>query len=200
MSNHTSSATPIGRRLTTERTVVFVVGLIALLAGIAGLLASLGVFGPRRSSSPVLDPVVRQWWLGGSAIANTALIVAGLVLLCLGLWWLARALRPEPHPDLRLESVGPGSLTVASRALTSAVRTDAETVTGVERARVRMGGDEQQPALRMTLSLREGTDVRQVWEEVDQRVLSRVRQALGRETVPTAIHLRLNRAPRQRVR
>jgi len=63
-----------------------------------------------------------------------------------------------------------------------------------------MAGSEHRPNLRLTLSLQEGTDVRHVWEELDGKVLSRARRALGVEALPTAIRLRLDRAARQRVR
>ncbi|WP_263251898.1 alkaline shock response membrane anchor protein AmaP [Saccharopolyspora rosea] len=190
------STTPTGRGMTFERTVVTVLGLLALLAGVAALVVGTGWLGFYRARRPVLDPMLREWWSHYPLVA----IPVGLVLLALGLWWVVRALRPEARPDIRVQREPDGHLTVTSGALTDAVRADAETVTGVTRARVRMAGDERRPALRLTLSLQEGANVRQVWEELDTKVLSRAREALESENLPTAIRLELDRAPRQRVR
>jgi hypothetical protein len=194
------STTPAARGLGFERGVVVLVGVVALVAGVASLVVSTGWLGVFRAQRPVLDPLAVQWVRDSPQIAVPAAIVLGIVLVVLGLWWVVRALRPEARPDMRLERAQDGDLTVAAAALTEAVRADAETISGVTRARVRMAGSEQRPALRLTLSLQEGTNVRQVWEELDGKVLARARQALGTDPVPTAIRLRLDRAPRPRVR
>ena len=194
------STTSVGRALGFERAVVVVVGFAALLAGALALVVGAGWLGVHRARRPVLDPMLVQWWHDHRQLALVIAIVLGLVLVVVGLWWTARALRPEARPDMRLESGDGGDLTVASSALVEAVRADAESVTGVKRARVRMAGDLRRPNLRLTLGLQEGTNVRHVWDELDDKVLSRARAALETEVLPTAIRLELDRAPRQRVR
>lgn len=191
-------ATPVGRSMGFERSLVGVLGVVLLLLGAAGLVVGLGALGANRAQRPVLDPMATGWVQQHTGIAVAAGIALGLLLLVLGLWWLGHSLRTEPRPDLRLQS-GP-DLVLTGSALTGAVRTDAETVTGVTRAKVRTAGTADRPNLRLTLSLEEGTDVRHVWEELDGKVLSRARQALEVESLPTAVRLRLDRAPRQRVR
>ncbi|MDA3649530.1 alkaline shock response membrane anchor protein AmaP [Saccharopolyspora indica] len=193
------STTPTGRALGFERGVVTVIALIAVLLGAAVLLVGTGWLGLFRAQRPLADPILVQWLSDNSRLALVIAIVLGVLLFALGLWWVIRALRPESRPDVRLER-GSAELTVTAAALTEAVRADAEQVTGVNRAHVRMAGDERRPSLRLTLSLQEGTNVRQVWEDLDAKVLSRAREALGTDTLPTAIRLRLDRAPRQRVR
>ncbi|MPZ65589.1 MAG: hypothetical protein GEU83_08745 [Pseudonocardiaceae bacterium] len=78
------------------------------------------------------------------------------------------------------------------------MRADADTVTGVHRVRVRLVGDPERPGLRLTLSLREGTDLRQVWSELDSLVLARAREALGVTTLRTAVRIELDAVARQR--
>ncbi|MDA3625366.1 alkaline shock response membrane anchor protein AmaP [Saccharopolyspora oryzae] len=192
------STTPTGRGMGFERGVVVLIAVLAVLLGAAVLLVGTGWLGLFRAQRPLADPILVQWLSENSQLALGIGIALGVVLFVLGLWWVARALRPESRPDMRLER-GNGELTVTAAALTEAVRADAEQVTGVNRARVRMAGTEQRPSLRLTLSLQEGTDVKQVWGELDAKVLSRAREALGTDTLPTAIRLQLDRAPRQRV-
>ncbi|GAA2341068.1 hypothetical protein GCM10009854_16900 [Saccharopolyspora halophila] len=194
------SSTPTARGAAFERGVVVFLALLALVLGAGGLLVGSGLLGAFRARRPVADPLAVQWLRDNAGLALWIGLVVGVVLLALGAWALVHALRPEQRPDLRLEHADAGDLTVGSGALTSAVRTDAEQVTGVQRARVRMAGSDRHPSLRLTLSLKEGTNVRHVWEELDHKVLARAREALGIETLPTAIRLKLDRGPKQRVR
>lgn len=98
-----------------------------------------------------------------------------------------------------LDETGSGNLVITAGALTAAVRRDAETLSGVTRARVRLAGSSRQPTLRVSLSLQRGTDVREIWQQLDTQVLSRLRTALEVEHLPTAIHLNLTAAARSRV-
>lgn len=196
----TPSSAPLGRGTGFERGLLTALGVLALLAGIGGLAVGSGLLGTFRSRRPVLDPIFTDWARSTPQIWIPVAIAGGLVLFVLGAWWVRRALRPEPRPDVRLGAGDGGELTITANALTDAVRHDAQEVTGVTKARVRTVGTSRDPALRLTLSLEEGTDVRQVWEELDDRVLSRARRTLGRETLPTSIRLHLDRAPGRRVR
>lgn len=195
MSDPRPSATPVGRALGFERGLVLVLGLLLALLGAVALVVSFGGGGQFRAGRPVLDPVALQWLRLHPRIVVPVGIALGVVLFALGLRWLARSLRPEPRPDFR---IGAGVLLTA-QALTRAVRTDAEAVSGVSRARVRTAGTARRRHLRLTLSLEEGTDIGEVCAELDDKVLSRARRALGTDTAPTSVRLRLDRGPKQRV-
>lgn len=196
MSAPRPSSTPVGRALGFERSLIVVLGLLMVLLGAIALVVSLGWSGTFRAQRPVLDPLALNWLRQHPGIAIPAAIGIGVVVIALGLWWLARALRPEPRPDFRLES----GLLLTAPALTSAIRADAETVTGVYRAKVRTAGNARRRHLRLTLSLEEGTDVGHVWEALEDTVLARARQSLETDTLPASIRLNLDRAPKQRVR
>ncbi len=193
------SSTPIGRSLGFERALVSTLGVLALLAGAFALVVGTGWLGAHRARRPVLDPLAVRWLQDRSTITIVCAIVLGLVLLVFGVWSLVRILRPEPRPNVRIGE-GSSGATITATALTEAVRGDARSLSGVNRVRARMAGSGRHRHLRLVLSLREGTDVRQVWEELDRKVLSRLRQTLETETVPAAIRFELERAPRQRVR
>lgn len=194
------SSTPVGRSAAFERGVVTLVGLLLLAAGAAALLVGSGWLGTYRAQRPVLDPLVGRWLREQPQWATAVAAVLGVLLLVLGVWWVSRAARREARPDVRWDVEQAGTTTVTASAITEAVRADAESVTGVTRARVRMAGSHRRPSLQLTLSLQEGTHVRHVWEELEAKVLSRAREALETEVVPTAIRLKLDRSPRQRVR
>lgn len=190
----------VARSTGGDRAVTILLGLLALTAGVAALLVGLGVLGGNRARRPVLDPLAVEAMRSHLPLARSVAIVAGLVLLVLGLVWALRSLRPERRPDVVLDDSADEGLTVSSTALSDALRADAETVDGVSRARVRMVGTRTAPAIRMTLWLLEETDVREVWNELDHRVLARARDALGLSSLPTAVRLELEAATTPRVR
>jgi hypothetical protein len=177
----------VNRTNRTERVLASVLGALALLVGGAAVL--LHRFAVDR---PVLDPVVLDWARRHLLPVRIGLLALGLLAVLLGLLWAWRAIRPERHPDVRLDDV-----VVTAKALAAAVRADAEQVDGVDGAKVSVVGT---PALRLRLTLRHGADLARVWRELDGRVLSRARAALGVDVLPAAVRLDLAKRERQRVR
>ncbi|MGQ0480889.1 MAG: alkaline shock response membrane anchor protein AmaP [Pseudonocardia sp.] len=191
----------LARSRTGERTVITLIGLAALAAGVLGVLVGLGVFGDLRSRRPLLDPIAVDLLRTQALPARLAAIAVGLVLVVLGVWWAVRSLRPEPRPDLYLSPAAGATVRVTASAATDALATDAESVPGVARAKARLVGRESTPALRLTLWLTDGADVRTVWRDVEDRVLARARSSLGVGALPTAIRLELDSSTgRSRVR
>ncbi|MBK1783375.1 alkaline shock response membrane anchor protein AmaP [Prauserella cavernicola] len=197
----TASVKAIARSYGAERSLTFVTGLVALLAGAAVLVLGFGWLGTFRAQRPVLDPEVVDWIHAQQPVMlRVAAIVLGLVLLVFGLWLAVRSLRPEHKPDMALDRTQGHGLTVTAAALAGAVQSDAEAVDGVTRARVRSVGDDEDPALRLHVWLREGTDLRRVWQDLDTHVLARARTALGVEKLPVAMQIELGSSERKRVR
>ncbi|SFQ60333.1 hypothetical protein SAMN05421810_110157 [Amycolatopsis arida] len=188
------------RSAATERVLTLLTGVVLVVLGGLVLLVSFGVLGTYRATRPVLDPIAVDW-VGRQppTLVRVVVLVLAVALVGFGLWWLVRSLRPQPRPDVTLDDAPGHELTVTAAALTTAVRADAEAVTGVRRARVRTVGAAGRPALRLTLWLAPGTDLRQVWAELDGRVLARARESLGLETLPATIHLELDAGERPRV-
>ncbi|MBC6449497.1 alkaline shock response membrane anchor protein AmaP [Actinokineospora xionganensis] len=183
-----------------ERALTMTTGLLLLLLGVGAALLGYGVFGQDRATRPVLDPEVLRTLVDWQLAARVGAIVLGLLLLVLGLRIVFATLRPEHHPDLALNPTRGHGVLVTATAITEAIATDAEQVPGVSKARATMVGDEDEPALRLSLWLEDGTDVKQVWREVDDTVLRQARESLGVDHLPTAVRLELNTAERQRVR
>lgn len=189
-----------GRSYGAERTLTSLVGLLGVLAGAGALVVGMGWLGQFRGHRPVLDPIAVGWLSDHALYARIGAVVLGVLLLVFGLWWFFRSLRPERRPDLKLDETIGAELTVTAGALANAVQTDAESVDGVTRARVRSVGTVADPALRITLWLAEGAEVRRVWEDLDAYVLTRARESLGVETLPTAVRLELDTTGSARVR
>ena len=195
-----ASSAALARSYRGERLLTGMVGGLAVLAGALVAVVGLGWLGTYRATRPVIDPIAVRWIAGQPLVSRVVAIVVGLVLLTLGLIWFFRALRPEAQPDLALDrTVGKG-LRVTAGALADAVQADAERIDGVSRARARMVGDRTNPALRLSLWLREGSDVKAVWQELDEKVLGRARDSLGVGTLPTGVRFELAAARRRRAR
>jgi hypothetical protein len=197
MSSRSSAA--VARSAGTDRTLTTLLALVALAGGVVVLLVGAGVFGSGRAGRSLVDPIAIDLLRANRSLALVLALVAGLLLVLLGLWWALRSLRPESKPDLVLDGSRGSRLTVSSGAIAEAVHADAETVPGVERARVRLVGDPDNPALRITLWLRQGSDVRDIWNGLDTQVLSRARDALGVERLPAAVRIELDAAEGSRV-
>jgi hypothetical protein len=210
------SRAAVARSQRLDRLTVGGIGALAAAGGAAALVVSAGWLGRPRASRPLADPMALQWLRAHQLWAQVGALVAGVLLVLLGLWLASRTLRREPRPDLVLEVDGnpgetaagetaagetaAGGLLVTAHAVTEAIRVDAESVSGVAEARARVVRIGDTPALRLQLWLRHGADVHAVWSELDKRVLTRARESLGVPAIPTAIRLELGSAQRQRVK
>ncbi|MEJ2886882.1 alkaline shock response membrane anchor protein AmaP [Actinomycetospora aeridis] len=186
------SRAAVARSAGGDRTLTTIVGLVLVAASVLALLVGYGVFGSFRAQRPVVDPIAVGWVTTHADATRWIAIGAGVLLFLVGLWWTLRSLRPEPRPDVSLSELPGERLTVEHSAICDAVRHDAEGIDGVSRARVRLVGDPMKPALRIALTLVEGTDVRDVWADLDGRVLARAREAFAVSALPTAVRLELD--------
>lgn len=194
----TSATSALARSHRGERAVITVVGLLALLAGATAVVVGLGWLGRLRAQVPVVDPVVMDWLTGHQTLARLGAILLGVLFVVFGLVVFVRSLRPEAHPDLELDRTTGKYLTVTAGAVAHAVQADLEQLDGVSRARARIVGAQQRTALRISLWLREDSDITTVWREVSS-VLDRTRNCLGVSSLPTAVRIELAAAQRQRV-
>lgn len=195
----TAARKATGRPAGAQRTLVGLIGLLSLAAGVVALVVSAGLLGDNRAASPILSPVVLDTLRAHQALARTVAITAGVVLIIVGLVWAARAVAPERRPNLLLDPSPDRRLEISASAIADALRTDVETIDGVNRARARMVGTTAAPALRLSLWLDDGADVRDVYRDLDAKVLTRARDCLGVTSLPTAIRIELDAAVAPRV-
>lgn len=200
----TSPAATAARKATAraagaQRSLVGLIGLLSLAAGAVALIVGSGLLGASRATRSVLDPIALDILGAYPTVARGVAIVTGVVLLILGLLWAVRALAPERRPNLLLDHSPDLHLEISASAIADAVRADTEAITGVSRARARMVGATANPVLRLDLWLEDGTDVRDVYRDLDTGVLTRARDSLGVESLPTAIRIELDAAASPRV-
>lgn len=181
-----------------NRVMLVVLGLLLAAVGIAVLLLSFGVFGGDRAALPVVDDKTTEV-IGTSAWFWPAMAAVGVVVALLCLWWLIGQLRTQRLSTLELDHTGGGDTTLDARAITDAIRADAEDVSGVSRAHARMIRDRFHPELALTVWLHDTSDLDAVRRELDERVLAHAQRALGVDSLRTWLELAVDRAGELRV-
>jgi len=193
------SRSAVARSAGGDRWTIVLIGLVLLAAGVLVALLSYGIFGAARAGRPLLDPMIVDTLRSQPLVARIVAIVVGVVLALLGLVWASNSVRPERRPDLLIDGGSDTSIVVSSAAAAEAVANQAAGLPGVGRARARLVGAEQSPALRVTLWLADDADVRDVLRRLDEQVLATARTSLGLAALPAAVRLELDRtqsAPR----
>jgi hypothetical protein len=192
-------STAATRAVGAQRSLIGLLGLVILAAGATALGAGGGLFGAQGATRPVLDPLTLDALRAHQGLARPVAIAAGLLLLVLGLTWAARATKLEHRPNLLLDPNPDRRLEISALAITDALRSAAETIPGVDRARARMAGSTDTPVLRLNLWLENSADFREVHHNLNTQVLDPARASLGLQSLPTAIHIELDTAVPARV-
>ena len=187
------SRSAVARSVAGDRWLLALVGLVLLAAGVGAALLSYGVFGAARASRPLLDPIIVDTVAIEPVLWRAIAIAGGIVLAVAGLAWAARAVRPEPRPDVVIDGGPDTTILVSSGAAAAAVAAQAGTLAGVGRARARLVGSTAAPALRVTLWLADDADVRAVLRRLDEEVLATARSALDLTALPVAVRLEVER-------
>jgi hypothetical protein len=182
----------LARSAAVDRALAVLIGLVLLTAGVLVALLSYGVFGAARAGRPVLDPLIVDAMRGQPDVSRLVALGVGVVLVLLGLMWAARSLRPERHPDLVVDSGPDTAIVISSSAMADAISAQASAIPGVRRARARLVGTDEAPALRITLWLADDAEVRTVLARLHDEVLAVARDSLGIAALPTAVLLELD--------
>lgn len=184
--------------LAVDRVVVLVVGIVLALIGLTlvgwyavaqGWIAAPAGVPVRLDTSGVDDATAAAWW-------PWALGVAGLLLVLIGLRWLAAHL-----PDR-----GVGRLRIAGGTTRDRLEADADDVAhaaadalaaaeGVRSARGRVLRERGQLVATLTATVERGADLEVVAAACD-RVCSDLAQVIGRDDVRCAVRLHVARRER----
>jgi hypothetical protein len=154
-----------------NRVLWTVIGAVALVVGVLGLLAGFGALSSVDKRRTVLTPGMSDAWNRNRTLALAIAIVAGAVLVLLGILLIRGVLRREGGAVMhdiyveQPETGGPGpaqlhgSTEVASRALHHAFEEDLEGDRQVRRAAVRLTGPTDHPKLMVRLAVTEDADI-----------------------------------------
>jgi hypothetical protein len=175
----------------TNRTMMLLLALLLIAAGLDAGAASIGAYGPATQHSLLMaNPTGKFIGAHGDWLWPVA-AVAGLIVALLALRWLiALLLSTDRSGDLLISSGGQAGQTIlASGALTDAVVEEIESYRGVSSARARLLGDPEEPRLVVTAALEESADFTALRQRIETGALSNARHALGQLSLPTQLDL-----------
>jgi len=188
----------VARVNATNRTVLVLIGLVLVAAGVGGLLLSLDLTGGGTGLWPVVPDLVAGFVIGTSWLP-WAVAAAAVVVALLGLWWLLAQFRVDWPTQLDLTGDRPdGTTTLAAGALTDAVEDDAASIRGVTGASASL---RSQPTRRLdlTVDLAAFADLGEVRRRLEQQTATRTRQVIDQPNLPIWIELRPTRRERRLV-
>lgn len=194
---------------TVNRVLLGLVGLSLIGTGLAALTAALDL--PRRWS---FGPPSGWSWRGPTDVPLTQgdrtqwageawwwpVVIAGLtMLLLLALWWLFAQLRRHRLDEVALDSGDGAGALLRGRAVEDVVAAEAESLPGVDRARVTLTGRRHQPRARVGLSLDPEAHPRDTVRALRTGALEHARTSAGLAGLPTEVRLRAARHRPERV-
>ena len=179
----------------TNRTVLTVFGLLVLLAGAAGMAASVGAFGTAFSRRTLFSNRVSAY-IGqhGTWVWAAAAFICLLIALAALRWILALLVSTDRAGDLTVPgSRDQGTTKVQPTALTGALAGEITTYHGVDTAKGRVIGDETNPQIVLTITATPTADLPALRHRLETEALPHARQALGNPALPIQLDLDVSR-------
>ncbi|WP_209324207.1 alkaline shock response membrane anchor protein AmaP [Brevibacterium renqingii] len=185
-----------------NRTGLIILGLIALLAGLAVLAIGFGVtasIGPAVEAGADLGPVASVLALPYSALIA---VVVALILAIIGLRWLSvQVPRKDFAKPFRMQAdARTGLTTVNAEVIAEAVAADLESTDGVSDAQVILRGTARSPELLIHVDADERADIDAVIAEVAERAAGNASMALGGPLSAVALEIGIARTRSRRQR
>jgi len=175
-----------------NRVLLTILGALLLAAGVYTLLRSWGALGDDFAQDPLFAASARDWvqrneeWFWP--------VVAGLSTLIglLALRWLLAQLRTDRPGNSDLAwSTSSGRTRIQASAIADAMSEDIESDPGVERAMVRMVGDEQQPELHLYIDARDDASLAEIRDHLETHAIPGLCSALDLPEVAAHARFRL---------
>jgi hypothetical protein len=175
----------------------------AVLAGTLDLPARLGVSLPDRWPWHGPDDVLLSradrvqwredgWWW-------PVVIGALVVLVLLGVWWVFAQLRRQRLAEIAIDSGDGVGAVLQGRAMEDVLAAEAESLPGVDRARVTLVGRRTEPRVRIGLLMAPQAQPGEVVHRLNEEALSHARSSAGLPALPAEVRLRSAKHAPERV-
>lgn len=190
---------------------LFVVGLVLLLVGAAGLIIATGQLAPLgRAAGLDLSRPTPDRKIFGSAAASAfglswvvvVVAVVGAVLALLGLAWLvAQVPRTNAARPLRLEDNSEHGLTrCAPGVVTDAVEAQIANLPGVESVSAVLRGDADRPDLTVKVTAGDRSDIGRLLQQIEAGPVRDLGQALDTQVRRLGVQVEVDTPSRRRDR
>jgi hypothetical protein len=175
----------------TNRTILLLLAVLLIAAGLGAGAASTGAFGTATRHSPLTaNPAGDFIGAQGDWLWPVTALAAAIVALLALRWLLALLFSTDRSGDLLIHPDGSaGRTTLATGALTEAVVEEIESYRGVNSARARLLGEPEDPELVITATLEETADLVALRQRIETRALTHARTAIGDPTLPAQLDL-----------
>ncbi|MEY8567623.1 alkaline shock response membrane anchor protein AmaP [Brevibacterium linens] len=185
-----------------NRTGLIILGLIALLIGLAVLAIGFGLtapIAPALEAGADLGPVASVLALPYAAVIA---VVVALILAVIGLRWLsAQVPRKDFAKPFRMQAdARTGLTTVNAEIIAEAVAADLEATDGVSDAQVILRGTARSPELLIHVDADERADIDAVIADVAERAAGNASMALGAPLSAVALEIGIARTRSRRQR
>ena len=163
-----------------NRTWLIILGIVLLAAGVLAALIAGGALentGAAAPSEPLLED--GEGFLGGR-YAPWGVLLCGVVLGLLGLWWLlAQIPRTRSAGTFRLQEDPARGITVCDpQVLAAAVGRETDLLPGVVGSTVRLRGTADEPDLAMKVTVNSDADVQGIIARIQHEVVPHLVSAL----------------------
>jgi hypothetical protein len=179
----------------TNRVALIVFGLLFLVIGAGGLIASLGVFSKEFSHRTLFDNRVGTYvghngsWIWPAA-AGVCLVIGLLALR----WIVALLVSTDRAGDIRIPVAShEGTTVLPPTALTGALTREIGAYHGVEAARSHIIGDPGDPDVVLTVTASQSADLHALHQRIEDEAIAHARQALGSDDLSIRLHLTVSR-------
>jgi hypothetical protein len=179
----------------TNRAALIVFGLLILIIGAGGLIASLGVFSKEFSHRTLFDNRVGTYvghngaWIWPAA-AGVCLLIGLLALR----WIVALLVSTDRAGDIPMPVAShEGTTILPPTALTGALTREVGAYHGVDAARSRIIGDPGDPDIILTVTASQSADLHALHQRIENEAIAHARQALGKDDLSIRLHLTVSR-------
>ena len=186
----------------TNRFVLGLFGLLVLLAGAAGMTASIGGFGAAFAQRTLFNNHVSRYiGKNGTWVWAAAAFMSFLIFLAALRWILVLLTSTDRADDITVPgSKEQGTTKMPPTALTGAIVGEIETYHGVDAAKGRVIGSGNDPQVVISVTATQAADLPALHHRLETQALAHARQALGDPGLPIQLDLDVSRRAPNRPR